>query len=55
MGERLSCFFSLAATKRGSPEGADFVGACEKPLAKADAAWLQKVAWETVTEFFGWK
>ncbi|MCD8338781.1 MAG: hypothetical protein LUC43_01025 [Burkholderiales bacterium] len=38
-----------------SPEGADFQGACEKPLSKEDAAFLQKVAWDTVKEYFGWK
>ncbi len=38
-----------------SPEGADFQGGCEKPLSKDDTAFLQKVAWDTVKEYFGWK
>lgn len=43
----------LFATLTGqSPEGADFLGGCEKPLKPADAAHLQKIAWQTVTEFF---
>lgn len=54
-GTYLEAAVLFATLTKTSPEGADFVGACEKPLAKADAAWLQKVAWETVTEFFGWK
>lgn len=54
-GTYLEAAVLFATLTKTSPEGADFVGACEKPLAKADAAWLQKVAWETVTEYFGWK
>lgn len=43
----------LFATLTGqSPEGADFLGGCEKPLKPEDAAHLQKIAWQTVTEFF---
>ena len=37
-----------------SPEGAEFLGGCEKPLSEADAKHLQSVAWRTVKEFFGW-
>ncbi len=44
-----------ATLTKSSPEGADFQGGCEKPLPKEEAAYLQKVAWETVSDFFGWK
>lgn len=54
-GTYLEACVLFATLTKTSPEGADFVGACEKPLAKEDAAWLQKVAWQTVQEFFGWK
>lgn len=36
-------------------EGSKFYGGCEKPLKPADALFLQKVAWDTVKEFYGWK
>lgn len=45
----------FATLTKTSPEGAKFNGGCEKPLSDKDAAFLQRVAWETVTEFFGWK
>ena len=45
----------IATLTKTSPEGAKFNGGCEKPLSDKDAAFLQRVAWETVTEFFGWK
>lgn len=38
-----------------SPEGIDFNGACAKPLAAADAQYLQKLAWRVTTKFYGWK
>ena len=43
----------FATLTKTSPEGAKFNGG--KPLSDKDAAFLQRVAWETVTEFFGWK
>lgn len=36
-----------------TPEAIDYLGECEKPLDKETAAFLRKVAWETVTTFFG--
>ncbi|MDR1827414.1 MAG: hypothetical protein LBR29_03695 [Methylobacteriaceae bacterium] len=47
-----SVIFSTLFKK--SPENLDFLGGCDKPLPKEEAAYLQKVAWETVKEFFGW-
>jgi hypothetical protein len=44
-----------AALFKKSPEGMKFTGGCEKPLKAEDAAYLQKVAWNTVKEFYGWK
>ena len=45
----------FATLTQSSPEGAKFNGGCEKPLSDKDAQFLERVAWETVTEFFGWK
>lgn len=44
-----------AALTGKSPVGADYLGGCEKPLSKADATYLQEVAWKTVKDFYGWK
>lgn len=38
-----------------SPEGYKFLGECEKPLKPEDAKHLQKVAWDVLKEFYGWK
>ncbi|MDO5531881.1 DUF4886 domain-containing protein [Sutterella sp.] len=53
-GTYLEAAVMFAALTKSSPEGADYLGGCEKPLAKEDAAWLQSVAWQTVKEFYGW-
>ena len=45
----------FAALTRTSPQGAPFLGGCEKPLAKKDAQFLQTIAWKTVKEFYEWK
>lgn len=44
-----------AALTHSSPEGANFLGGCEKPLAQKDAQFLQSIAWKTVKDFYGWK
>lgn len=46
----------LAAVLSGvSPVGADFYGRFDDlVLSKEDGRFLQEVAWNTVTEFFGW-
>lgn len=38
-----------------SPEGMKYLGECEKPLKPEDAAHLQRVAWKTLCDFYGWK
>lgn len=53
-GSYLEAAVLYATLNKKSPEGSDFLGGCEKPLKAEDAAHLQKVAWETVKEFFGW-
>lgn len=53
-GTYLEAAVIFAALTKTSPEGADYLGGCEKPLAKEDAAYLQSVAWKTVREFYGW-
>ena len=45
----------FAALTHTSPEGAPFLGGCEKPLAKKDAQFLQTIAWKTVKESYEWK
>lgn len=45
----------FAALTHTSPEGASFLGGCEKPLDKKDAQFLQTIAWKTVKEFYEWK
>jgi len=37
-----------------SPEGRTVSTVCEKPLKDEDVRHLQRVAWQTVKEFFGW-
>ena len=44
-----------AALTKSSPEGPNFLGGCEKPLAQNDAQFLQGIAWKTVKDFYGWK
>lgn len=38
-----------------SPADINYLGECEKPLAPKTAEFLRKIAWKTVTEFYGWK
>ena len=38
-----------------SPEGMTYLGECEKPLKPEDAKFLQKLAWDVLTDFYGWK
>ena len=54
-GSYLEAATILASLTKKSPEGSTFLGGCEKPLTKEDAAFLQRVAWETVKDFYGWK
>lgn len=54
-GTYLEAATILAALTKKSPEGASYLGECEKPLTEKDAAFLQKVAWDTVKNFYGWK
>ena len=54
-GTYLEAATILAALTKKSPEGASYLGGCEKPLTEKDAAFLQKVAWDTVKNFYGWK
>ncbi len=37
-----------------SPEGRTVKTVCEKPLRDEDVRHIQRVAWQTVKEFFGW-
>ena len=37
-----------------SPEDINYLGECEKPLTPETAAFLRKVAWDTVKDFFHW-
>lgn len=54
-GTYLEACVLYAVLTKSSPEGADYLGGCEKPLTKDLAHYLQKVAWDTCKEFFGWK
>lgn len=54
-GSYLEAAVLYATLTKKSPEGADFLGGCEKPLPPEDAEFLQSVAWKTVKDFFGWK
>lgn len=54
-GTYLEAATILAALTKKSPEGSSYLGGCEKPLKEKDAAFLQKVAWDTVKGFYGWK
>ncbi len=38
-----------------TPADINYLGECEKPLAPETARFLREVAWNTVTEFFGWE
>lgn len=38
-----------------TPADINYLGECEKPLSPETAKFLRGVAWNTVTEFFGWK
>lgn len=38
-----------------SPEAINYLGECEKPLPPETAQFLRRIAWKTVTEFYGWK
>ena len=38
-----------------SPVGMKYPGECEKPLKPEDAAHLQQVAWDVLTDFYGWE
>lgn len=37
-----------------TPQENPFVGECEKPLPEDVRTFIQDIAWETVTRFFGW-
>lgn len=54
-GTYLEAAVIYAALNKASPEGSEFFGGCEKPLKAEDAKHLQRVAWETVKKFYGWK
>lgn len=49
-----ACVISAALTGK-SPLGAAFDGIGAARVDKEQAAFLQNIAWETVTEFYGWK
>lgn len=55
LGTYLEGAVMFAALTHMSPEGSSFRGGCAMALTDKDAAYLQKVAWETVKEFYGWK
>lgn len=38
-----------------TPADINYLGECEKPLSPETAKFLREVAWNTVTEFFGWE
>ena len=38
-----------------SPVGMKYLGECEKPLKPEDAKYLQELAWNVLTDFYGWK
>lgn len=38
-----------------SPVDINYAGECEKPLPPETSAFLRRIAWKTVTEFYGWK
>ena len=44
----------FAALTHTSPEGANYLGGCEKPLSQKDAQFLQGIAWKTVKDFYDW-
>ncbi len=54
LGTYLEGAVMFAALTRTSPEGSGYRGGCEKPLTDDEASFLQKIAWETVKEFYGW-
>lgn len=54
-GSYLEAAVIFAALTHTSPEGANYLGGCEKPLSEKDAQFLQGIAWKTVKDFYGWK
>lgn len=48
------CVISATLLKR-SPQGAKFTGIGAARVLPEEAEFLQKIAWQTVTEFFGWR
>lgn len=55
LGSYLEGAVLFAALTHTSPEGSSFRGGCAMPLSDEDAAYMQRIAWETVKEFYGWK
>ncbi len=53
-GTYLEAAVLFSVLTKSTPEGADYSGGCEKPMDRDDAAWLQRIAWETVRDYFGW-
>lgn len=45
----------FSALTKQSLEGSGYLGGCEKPLSAYEAQKLQKTAWDTVKDFYGWK
>ncbi len=54
-GTYLEVCVIYATLLKESPEGIKWDGLGELQVSDEDAAFLQKVAWETVSSFFGWK
>jgi hypothetical protein len=54
-GSYLESAVIFSALTHASLEGSHYYGGCEKSLNPKTAAFLQKVSWETVKSFYGWK
>ncbi len=54
IGSYLESAVIYSALTGKSLVGSKFAGGCEKPLSSEMIRFLQEVAWETVTEFYGW-
>ncbi len=54
-GTYLETCVLYATLLKKSPEGIKWYGLGDLQVSPEDAAYLQKVAWDTVSSFFGWK
>lgn len=55
IGSYLASAVIFSALTKTSLVGSNFLGGCEKPLDPKIADAMQRVAWETVVDFYGWK